>query len=151
MNAVFAVLLVLALAFIVIVFVKSTTGKPPDGRQLAYDALRAELQAAVADYRSGNGGELPADGSTVIIDNSSYQIIDMCALVEGTSLLAEVPDSCGTIARSGNDNCDAGGCSGCSVRYHYIWAVDDDGGIFSSCAGMECRAYAEDGFQNVWP
>jgi len=151
LNAVFAVLLVLALAFVVVVFVKSTAGKPPDGRQPAYDALRAELQAAVADYMSGNGGELPADGSTVTINNSSYHIIDMCALVDGTALLEEVPDSCGTMPWQGDDNCDAGGCSGCSERYHYIWAVDDGGSILSSCAGTECRANGEDGFQNVWP
>jgi hypothetical protein len=150
LNAVMAVLLVAALVFVVIVFVKSTGGRPADGRELAYDGLKVELGEAVAGYRSNHNGQLPVDGSTVTVDSSPYHIIDMCALVDGTNL-QEVPDSCGAIWGGSNDNCDADGCPGCSVRYHYIWAVDTNGVVVSSCVGTECRAHGEDGFQNVWP
>ena len=151
LNVAMAVLLLAALGFVIVVFVKSTGGKPPDGRALAYDGLRVELGEAVADYKSNHNGQLPVDGSTVTVNGSSYYIIDMCSLADGTGLIGEVPGSCGIIWGNGNDNCDAGGCTGCSVRYHYIWAVDADGGVCSSCVGAECRAHAVDGFQNVWP
>jgi hypothetical protein len=105
----------------------------------------------VRAYQDDNDGKLPVINATVNIGGHDFQIVDICALLtSGDSMLSDVPVGLASVNGSGNDNCDAG-CEGCHSDYHYVWAVDDEGNVYSTCVGEDCDANGEDGFQGVWP
>ena len=120
-------------------------------RECAYDSAKIELQNAVNDYQNKNNGAVPTINGTVTVNGSLCHIIDICALlVSEGGKLNQVPDGYISINGSDNDNCDAG-CTGCWEYSHYIWAVDDEGDVYSTCIGDYCNASGVDGYQDVWP
>lgn len=120
-------------------------------RQHAYDISRYEVQTSVVSYMIDNDEMMPTLNSTVSIGGSDYRIVDVCVLlVADWGMLSEGSISCISINGSDNDNCDAG-CEGCQSDYHYVWAVDDEDNVYSTCVGDDCEANGEDGFQGVWP
>ena len=117
----------------------------------AYNSVRDDIQNAVAQYASVHYGVYPTISGTVTINGSVYNIIDICPLLTSEGgLLRQVPDGVISINDSNNDNCDSG-CLGCDASFSYIWAVDDEGNVYSTCVGEECTASGEDGYQDVWP
>jgi hypothetical protein len=124
---------------------------PSSFHETAYNGVHEELHIAVADYMDRHDGALPVVGGNVSVNGTSYQIIDICALLKSNGgELHTILNGCAVVNGSGNDNCDAG-CSGCEGNHSYIWAVDADGGIHSACVGSNCSAQYTDGYQQVWP
>jgi prepilin-type N-terminal cleavage/methylation domain-containing protein len=125
-------------------------------RKTAYTSVRQQVQTAVIAYQAKSLGNYPLTGNTTVIDGKTLGIIDACALLASSgSMLREVPD--GFISTPDNDNCDSGeyNCS-CDLKAHYIWTVDVNGNIYSSCIdtilnGGGCINSSSDGFQGVWP
>ncbi len=125
-------------------------------RSTAYVSVRQQVQTAVVAYSTKHQGAYPLTGNTTVIDGNTLGIIDACALLASSGgMLREVPD--GFISTPDNDNCDSGeyNCS-CDLKAHYIWTVDVNGNIYSSCIdtilnGGGCINSSSDGFQGVWP
>ncbi|MFA5056090.1 MAG: hypothetical protein WC562_07970 [Dehalococcoidia bacterium] len=125
------------------------TSKPSPGGN--YYATRREIRSAVIAYMNNNYGELPIINGTITINDSDYHIIDICALLTSKGGdLNYVPDGCASVNNSDNDNCDAG-CSGCNANYNYIWAIDTNGSVYSTCIGEDCEANSENWYQGVFP
>ena len=138
-----------AITFIAVVMAIPGTSKSSPGGN--YYAAKREIQSAVIAYMNNNYGELPVINGTSTITDSDYRIIDICALLTSKGgEINHVPDGCASINNSDNDNCDAG-CDGCHVTSHYIWAVDANGSVYSTCIGEDCAANSVDYFQGVWP
>ena len=89
-------------------------------------------------------GPLPTTGEQITIDKGTLNVIDICQMEWS---LGGVPASC---ADATHDNCEAGSCA-CNPDGHYIWLVDSNGDIYSTCVGSKCGANNEDGFQGVYP
>jgi hypothetical protein len=138
------IVILLILAGIVVM---AAGGHPTPGKEGAYDIVRTELQNAVKDYQNKNNGELPTINGTVTINGSDYRIINICPLL---TLIEEslqtVRDSLWCGNGSNDDNWD-GGCAECNVHSSYIWAVDDEGNVYSTCVGERCNTSGIDGFQ----
>lgn len=146
----FVVLVLCVIAGVIVMGVGGQYGPPGCGQgYLCYKGVK--IPNAVRAYQDDNDGKLPVINATVNIGGHDFQIVDICALLtSGDSMLSDVPVGLASVNGSGNDNCDAG-CEGCKSDYHYIWAVDDEGNVYSTCVGDECEANGEDGFQDVWP
>ena len=101
-------------------------------------------------YADKHGGELPTLGSnsTVIIDGREYLIIDICTLANEISPM-RTADSGADIIGANNDNCDGSSCDFC--QGHYIWAVNDQGNVSSTCVGDTCNSTGQNGYQGVYP
>ena len=133
------------------VVVMAVGGHVTTCRECAYDTAKTDLQNAVQDYQDKNNGALPTINGTVTINNSSYKIVNICSLLDSQGCtLQYVPDGCTSINGSDNDNCDAG-CEGCYQEFSYIWAVDDEGNVHSTCVGEHCNTSGVDGYQYTWP
>ena len=93
----------------------------------------------------------PTTGETVTIDKGTFEIIDICKIVDTVSFDQEVLEalllSC---ADTTHDNCELGPCS-CNTNAHYVWLVDDELNVYSTCVGGDCADNNEDGYQGVWP
>ena len=133
------------------VCVMAAGGHPTPSAESFYHRAKTELQNAVQNYQNKNNGVLPTINGTVTVNGSLCHIIDICALlVSEGGKLNQVPDGYISINGSDNDNCDAG-CGGCNTAYSYIWAVDNNGDVYSTCVGKYCNASGVDGFQDAWP
>jgi len=124
-----------------------------NGTCMDYHTTKGQLYTWI-EYYMDDYDELPIVNvnATVRINENEYYIIDVCTLVEyfeHQDLSFKVPYSCIEIEGPNNDNCDGGNCS-CYPDSHYIWTIDDNGTINSTCVGEECYANNEDGFQDVW-
>ena len=109
----------------------------------SYNQSRHDIQAAVTAYQDKHDGGLPVLNRTVTINGSTRHLIDLCDLKYKGEFLKSVPLGCAP------DNCAAGGCT--CTDGSYIWAVDGDGNISSTCISLDCEAYQVDGYQGVWP
>ncbi len=117
-----------------------------------YGITREEVQSAVIYYQ-GHTGELPIlnASATILVDGNTLHVIDICKLLELTGgMLKMVPASCARGLGGNNDNCDGINCN-CDSSGHYVWAIDNNGGVHSACVGGGCKAYNKDGDQGVWP
>ncbi len=124
---------------------------PSSFHETAYNGVHEELRIAIADYVDKHSGALPVVGGNVSVNGTSYQIIDICALLKSNGgELHTMLNGCAAVNGSGNDNCDAG-CIGCEGNHSYIWIVDAAGDIHSTCVGSNCSAQYTDGYQQVWP
>jgi hypothetical protein len=130
----------------------SSTGPNIPANLVAYNSIETEIQYAVTTYRNKSDGEMPIlNGSLANADCSQCKIINInTLLVINDGILPETPYGLWSGNGSNDDNCD-GGCVGCSNTSHYIWAIDNDGSVYSTCVGEECEANGEDGYQGVWP
>ena len=116
-----------------------------------YRCYEDKILDAVQAYQNENDGALPVVNATVNISGYDCQIIDICALLTSAGgILSEVPVGLASVDGSDNDNCNAG-CEGCHGDFHYIWAVDEEGNVYSACVGANCSEYNSDDFQGVWP
>jgi len=126
----------------------------PSHRHL-YSWDRDDVQLAVTYYMTNTSGSRPITGATMTMSEGTFDIIDICELIKevawweayGWWSPGEVPESC---ADSVHDNCDAGSCS-CYSWAHYIWLLDNQGNVASTCVGTECNANNTDGYQGVYP
>jgi hypothetical protein len=143
------ILVALFIAFIVFILRGEVEVIPKTG-DLYYTA-KTELPNAVYDYQRKNNGALPTINSTVTINGSTYRIIDICALLtQNEESLQTVNDSLWSGNGTDDDNCDSG-CAQCNAYGSYIWAIDEQGNVYSTCIGEYCEANGEDGYQGVWP
>jgi hypothetical protein len=143
------ILVVLLIAFIVFMLRGEVEFIPKTG-DLYYTA-KTELQNAVSDYQSKNNGNLPTINGTVTTNGSTYRIIDICPLLtQNEESLQTVYDSLWSGNSSNDDNCDSG-CAQCNAYGSYIWAVDNNGDVYSTCVGKYCNTSGVDGYQDAWP
>ena len=127
-------------------------------RNTAYITVEHQIQTAAVAYSIGNQGDFPLTGNTTVIDGKTLGIIDACALLVYNSpsgLLREIPD--GLVSTTEGDNCDSAefDCS-CVTSAHYVWAMDLDGNVYSTCINTSlnhggCNNSGQNGFQGVWP
>lgn len=127
-------------------------------RARAYDSSKHQIQTATVSNAVKTEGIYPLTGNTTVIDGNTLAVIDVCALIitrNPTGLLREIPNGC--VANPPNDNCNSTqyDCS-CDETAHYIWAVDMNGQVHSSCINTAankggCENTGQDGYQGVWP
>ena len=127
-------------------------------RKTAYNTVKEQVHLSIVSYSAKHGGDFPLTGNTTIIDGKTLGIVDVCALLiksDSGGLLGEIPDA--FILIPGDDNCNSPtySCS-CDVTAHYIWAIDVDGNLYSSCINTAankggCKNTSSDGFQDAWP
>ncbi|MEA1958560.1 MAG: CARDB domain-containing protein [Chloroflexota bacterium] len=114
-----------------------------------YLTVKGEIQTALDTYTASHNGSIPdtTRSITLLYPAGTFNILDICELIGAGDLLEGVPTGC----RDDNfDNCDAGTCN-CDSGAHYIWLVDLDGNMLSSCMGNDCDTNYTDGYQSVWP
>jgi hypothetical protein len=122
-----------------------------DGQEL-YRGDKESLRLAVVTYMAWTGtSNPPTTGETVTIDEGTFNIIDVCQLIdtgpESPGVLEGVPRSC---ADTAHDNCELGPFN-CYSDGHYIWLVGKEVDVYSTCVGDDCAANDEDGYQGVYP
>jgi hypothetical protein len=140
-------LILCIIAFVIYSAIGAQYGTSCEG----YRCYEDKILDAVQDYQHKNDGALPVVNATVNISGYDYQIIDICALLTSAGgILSEVPVGLASVDSPNDDNCDAG-CEGCHADFHYIWAVDEEGSVYSACVGANCSEYNRDDFQGVWP
>jgi prepilin-type N-terminal cleavage/methylation domain-containing protein len=144
-------IVMLILAILAGVVVMSVGGVFKNAGESAYKTLRDQIQDVVIAYTAIHETEPPPTVGTVNISGNK-SILDMCSILLPGGLLRTAPEGCISINGSNNDNCDSAlNCSGCRATFHYIWAIDSKGNVFSTCVGGDCAANGEDGYQDVWP
>ena len=158
-QAILISILVAAIIAIPLLLILCTPGEYSMARP--YTPQKQEIQDAVTAYRQNNSGTLPViPGANVSINGSNYSIINLCNLLKSANqpgLLYAIPRGVYSAPGPNNDNCDGTGtCCGCCAASHYIWAVDANGSVLSTCVnskgnGGGCANVSQDGFQNVWP
>ncbi|MEA1958189.1 MAG: hypothetical protein U9N44_00730 [Chloroflexota bacterium] len=133
------------------VWIMAAGGHPTPSMESYYYTAKTELHNAVQDYQNKNHGALPTINGTVTINGSAYRIIDICPLLtQNKESLQTVIESLWCGNGSNDDNWD-GGCANCSAYSSYIWAVDDEGNVYSTCVGDYCSVNGVNGFQDEWP
>lgn len=116
-----------------------------------YYTAKTELQNAVNNYQNKNNGALPTINGSVIINGSTYRIINICPLLtENEESLQTVIESLWCSNGSNDDNWGSS-CADCNFYSSYIWAVDNGGNVHSTCVGQYCNASGVDGYQDQWP
>ena len=123
-----------------------------DKGSASYTDIKKTMGLAVASYALQARSFTPAKtGETVTIDKGTFDIIDICKIVDNVPFDQESLEalllSC---ADTAHDNCELGPCS-CNADAHYIWLVDDQLDVYSTCVGGDCADNNEDGYQGVWP
>jgi hypothetical protein len=133
------------------VWIMAAGGQSSPSKEGAYGIVKTELQNAVNDFQNNNNVSLPTINGTVIINSSTYWIIDICPLLtQNEGSLQKLIDTLWSGNDSDDDNCD-GGCAECQAYGSYIWAIDEQGNVYSTCIGEDCEANGEDGYQGVFP
>ena len=141
------------------VVILSVGGAIGTARKAAYTSVKGQIRTAAVAYSTQHLGTFPLTGNTTVIDGKTLGIIDVCALLLRNNpdggLLGDMPDGC--ISYENYDNCDSQiyDCS-CDETSHYVWAIDINGVIYSSCIDTDlneggCTNNGSDGFQSVWP
>jgi hypothetical protein len=144
-------LILVILLCVVGICIIAAGGHPTPHEKSLYHRAETELQNAVNDYQNRNNGALPTLNGTVTINSSAYKIIDICPLLtQSGESLKTVVESLWYGNGSNADNCSSG-CAECTAYGNYIWAVDDEGNVYSTCVGTYCNASGVDGYQDVWP
>jgi uncharacterized membrane protein len=144
-------LILVVLLMIVGLWVMTIGGHLDTTQESAYGTAKAELQNAVNNYQNKNNGAPPTINGTVTINGSTYKIINICPLLtQNEDSLQTIIESLWCGNGSNDDNWD-GGCAECKAYSSYIWAVDDEGNIYSTCVGEHCRSSGTNGFQGRWP
>ena len=123
-----------------------------DEGSVSYTDIKKSMGVAVPAYAlQAHSASPPTTGETVTIDKGTFEIIDICKIVDTVSFEPEVLEalllSC---ADTTHDNCEPGPCS-CNTNAHYVWLVDDELNVYSTCVGNDCADNNEDGYQGVWP
>lgn len=140
------------------VVILSIGGSINTARKTAYTSVKGQVRTASVAYSAQHLGSFPLTGNTTVIDGKTLGIIDVCALLlrnNPAGLLGDMPDGC--ISYPDNDNCGSQtfNCS-CDVEAHYIWAIDVNGVVYSSCIDTSankggCDNTGQDGYQGIWP
>lgn len=144
---------VLLLPFIcaAVAFIWAMDEEPCCSRTSAYNTCKDEIQNAVTYFAESHKQSFPILNGTYTNSNcSNCHVLNITALITANGgLLREAPDGL-NLSISGNDNCGGNASLGCYKYSSYIWIVDNDGNVFSYCAGAGCATNNSD-FQNVWP
>ena len=140
------------------VVILSIGGAIGTARKTAYTSVIGQVRTAAVAYSTKHMGYFPLTGNTTVIDGKTLGIIDVCALLlrnNPNGLFGEMPDGC--ISGEDQDNCNSAdySCS-CDIEAHYIWAIDVNGIVYSSCINTAaneggCENTGQDGYQGVWP
>jgi prepilin-type N-terminal cleavage/methylation domain-containing protein len=140
------------------VVILSLGNVPSTARKTAYTSVKQQVQTAVVAYQVKSLGYYPLTGNTTVINGKTLGTIDVCALIVYNTpygLLRAIPD--GFVSTEDSDSCDSQvyNCS-CDVQAHYVWAIDVNGNVYSSCIDTllnkgGCTNTSSDGFQGVWP
>ncbi|MFA5374623.1 MAG: type II secretion system protein [Dehalococcoidia bacterium] len=147
--------ILMILVGVVILSVGNVFGR---ARTTAYTSVKDQVQTAVIAYQIDSLGNFPLTGNTTVIDGKTLGILDACALLvysTPSGLLREIPD--GFTSTEDNDNCDSQEYTcACNVEAHYVWAIDVNGDVYSSCIDTllndgGCKNTGQDGFQDAWP
>ncbi|MFA5055067.1 MAG: hypothetical protein WC562_02695 [Dehalococcoidia bacterium] len=146
--------IVLAILLAVAIVTIVATGKCEtklDEKARSYLTVSDEIKNAIAQYCSDHNGLLPTlNGTYTNAECPNCSVINMSALlVENGGLLREAPKGL-NLSPSGKDNCGGNTSLGCSSANSYIWIVNNDGVVFSYCAGAGCTTN-NTGYQDVWP
>lgn len=118
----------------------------------AYGSIKAEVENAVTAYtaNSSHPGEIPVLSGTYTNDCcSNCSVINMSALltVNGGSMKT-MPTGLANVS-AGYDNCNGSGAA-CKTTNHYVWIVDINGNVSSTCVGNGCKTN-NSCYQGVWP
>jgi hypothetical protein len=141
---IFIIVILLMIAGIVVMGIGGSVSPSKEG---AYGIVKTDLQNAVNDYQNKNDGALPTINGTITINGSAYKIINICLLpTQNEVSLQHIIGSLWGGNGSYDDNCD-GGCAECTTYGSYIWTVDDEGNVYSTCVGERCNTSGIDGFQ----
>ena len=140
-----SIVCIAALVILIVYISEISTHVSIHSAEDAYNTANNEINAAVKDYQTKHNELSP------IINTSDHNIINVCALlISMGGTLRLTPEGLWSGNGSSDDNCD-GGCEGCSNTSHYVWAVDEQGNVYSTCIGEDCEANGEDGYQDIWP
>jgi hypothetical protein len=147
-NWINIVVLLLFIAFIcVIIFL------PPEYQheRPTYNTPREQIQNAVVDYQANHNGSLPTLSGTYTNANcSNCGVINISALLATNGGYLRTAPDCLNLSTNGNDNCGGNASLGCKKGSHYIWIVDSNGSVYSTCVGKDCTSNSS-GYQGVWP
>lgn len=118
----------------------------------SYTDIEQSMGVAVPAYAlQVHSADPPTTGEKVTIDKGTFDIIDICKIVDTVpfdpDVLIALLLPC---ADTAHDNCELGPCS-CNADAHYIWLVDDELNVYTTCVGSDCANNNEDGYQGVWP
>ena len=143
--------IICALVFLVVTKIVSTGSGTDVGRQAPYNTAREQMQNAVTAYGAWHNGSLPILNGTYTNANcSNCSVINISTLLTTNGgMMRMAPDGLNLSAR-GNDNCGGNASLGCKKGSHYIWIVDANGDVYSTCVGKDC-ASNNSGYQGVWP
>jgi hypothetical protein len=135
----------------VVIFYAGRCALQNDG-SVSYMDIKMSMGVAVTAYAlQAHSVTPPTTGETVTIDKGTFDIIDICKIVDTVSFDQEVLDALLlACADTTHDNCELGPCS-CNTNAHYVWLVSDALNAFSTCVGSDCADNNEDGYQGVWP
>jgi hypothetical protein len=138
----------LCIIALIIVF---SAGQLPEEGESPWFGLSDDIGNSVAYYQSTHNGSLPIFNGTYTNANcSECSVVNISALiVTNGGLLREAPNGL-NLSPSGKDNCGGNTSLGCSSANSYIWIVNNDGVVFSYCAGAGCTTN-NTGYQDVWP
>ena len=123
-----------------------------DKGSASYTDIKMSMGVAVPAYAlQAHSADPPTTGETVTIDKGTFDIIDICKMVDTVPFEPDVLDALlRPCADTTHDNCELGPCS-CNADAHYIWLVDDGLDVYTTCVGGGCDDNNEDGYQGVWP
>jgi len=126
-------------------------------KPITYNTVRPYIENAVIAYMSDHNGERPPHQGTYDITCYKYNesvaltcdIIDICSLVGDMDLLRTVPHGCYGENGEAGTNFYSGQCDN-PEDGDYVWLMDEEGTVYSTCIGDKCDANNEDGYQGVW-
>jgi hypothetical protein len=144
------VIIAIIISFLVVWVVENQYGTCCGGTP-GYAGVRGLIQDAVSAYMSNTSGALPTLSGTYTNDNcSSCHVVNMSALLRTNGgVLRQAPISL-NLSASGYDNCGGNASLGCKKGNSYIWIVDTDGSVYSTCVSKDCTTN-NSGYQGVWP
>ena len=148
---IFTISLVLLITCGIPVFATMYGGRTwPPATQATYNSIKENLQSAVTAYSESRDGPPPTFNGTYTNANCSQcKVVDINALlVTNGGFLFDVPAGLALVGAD-MDNCN-GRSIGCANDHHYIWIVDANGSVYSTCVGKGCETN-NSGYQGVWP
>jgi hypothetical protein len=127
------------------------TGQTPDRGESPFVWMPEMIQNGVDYYAAHHNGSLPTLSGTYTIDGCvNCSVINVSALLSANGgMLREAPDGLALVG-PGMDNCNGNKSLGCANDHHYIWIVDANGSVSSTCVGKGCTSN-NSGYQGVWP
>ena len=125
-----------------------------------YNSMKGAIQNAVTAYIWDHDGERPPHEGNYNISVSDYgykecDVINICSLIRSLDwkrpeALPNVPDGCYGDKGEAGTNFYSEECDNSSWAGEYVWLMDGEGQVYSTCIGNLCDANNADGYQGVW-